>query len=182
MAETIAQKKHKQIIENLLSTDSKKVLKAIKALEANGTSDSIKPLAEKLLTESEGEIKSTILELLSSLKDSSVCVEIIDVLNEEKFASIRQDILSTIWNTKVDFSNYIDEFVDIAIKGSLIETLDCLTIIENLEGPFMEEDILECQLHLQNYMKEKGPKDEKKSALLSEIALFLKDIDDEQIE
>jgi len=106
----------------------------------------------------------------------------IEVLNEEKYLPIRQEILSTIWNTKVDFSNYIDEFVEIAVNGSFMETLDCLTIIENLEGPFMEEDILECQLHLKNYMESKAPKDEQKSQLLSEIALAIKDINENLID
>jgi len=182
MAETIKQKKHKQILLDLFSDDSKKVSKAIKALEVNGTSESIKPLADKLLTNPDEKIKSAIIELLSSLKDSSVCVEIIDVINDEKYLPIRQQILSSIWNTKVDFSNYIDEFVEIAITGSFMETLDCLTIIENLEGPFMEEDILECQLHLKNYMESNSPKDEQKSQFLSEIAIAIKDINENLID
>jgi len=182
MAETIKQKKHKQILLDLFTDDTKKVSKAIKSLEANGSSESIKPLADKLLTNPNPKNKAEIIELLSSLKDSSVCVEMIEVLNEEKYLPIRQEILSTIWNTKVDFSNYIDEFVEIAVNGSFMETLDCLTIIENLEGPFMEEDILECQLHLKNYMESKAPKDEQKSQLLSEIALAIKDINENLID
>lgn len=182
MAETIKQQKHKQILLDLFSNDSKKVSKAIKALEVNGTSESIKPLADKLLTNPDAKIKSAIIELLSSLKDSSVCVEIIDVINDDKYITVRQEILSSIWNTKVDFSNYIDEFVEIAITGSFMETLDCLTIIENLEGPFMEENILECQLHLKNYMESNAPKDEQKSQLLSEIAIAIKDINENLID
>ena len=81
-----------------------------------------------------------------------------------------------IVNTKVDFSDYLDEFVQIAVEGNFMETLDCLTIIENLEGPFMEENILEAQLHLKSYLEQPGSKDEQKAQLLSEIALLLKDI------
>jgi hypothetical protein len=59
-----------------------------------------------------------------------------------------------------------------------METLDCLTIIENLEGPFMEEDILEAQLHLKSYLEDTATKDDQKSHLLSEIAIAIKDINE----
>lgn len=170
--------KLKKILEDLRSDDSKKVSKAIKSLEAHGNVSFIKPLAEKLLSGASEKNQAEIIELLSSLKDSSVTADIMDVIEEERFRPIRQTILSTIWNTKVDFSGYIDEFVEIAVKGDFMETLDCLTIIENMEGPFMEEDILEAQLHLKNYIEDPAPKEEQKSQLLSEIAIALKDINE----
>ena len=48
--------------------------------------------------------------------------------------------------------------------------------IENMEGPFMEEDILESQLHLKRYLEGEGQQNEQKAHLLSEIALLIKDI------
>ena len=59
-----------------------------------------------------------------------------------------------------------------------METLECLTIIENMEGPFMEEDILESQLHLKRYLEGEGQQDKQKAQLLSEIALLIKDINE----
>ena len=96
--------------------------------------------------------KSELIELLSSLKDTSARGEIMAVVDNEKYASIRQLMLGVIWNTKIDFSGYVDEFVFISIHGSFLEAIDCLTIIENLEGPFMEEDLLESESHLKAYM------------------------------
>jgi len=170
--------KLKKILEDLNSTDEKKISKAIKSLEAHGDSSVIKPLADKLLTGVSDKNKAGIVELLSSLKDTSVCAEIMDIIEDPNYLTIRQSVLSAIWNTKVDFSNYIDEFVLIAVEGDFMESLDCLTIIENLEGPFMEENILECQLHLRNYLESDAPKDEQKAQLLSEIALKIKDINE----
>jgi hypothetical protein len=168
--------KLKQIMMDLATDDTKKISKAVKALEANGDSSVIKPMCEKLLTGVSEKNQREILELFCSFKDTSVTAEIMDVIEEERFRGIRQVLLSTIWNTKVDFSDYIDDFVQIAVNGDFMETLDCLTIIENLEGPFMEENILESQLHLKKYMEQPGARDEQKAQLLSEIALLLKDI------
>ncbi len=183
MAVTKKQQKLKKIIEDIQSTDAKKVSKAIKSLEAHGDATVIKPLADRLLQDISEKNKNEIIELLSSLKDTSARVEIMEIIDDEKYEPIRQIMLTAVWNTKIDFSDYIDEFVFIAIHGTFLEAIDCLTIIENLEGPFLEEDLLECESHLKNYMNSDAPKDEQRAFILSEIALklqdFNKDVDEE---
>lgn len=178
MADKKQPAKLKQILTDLNSSDEMKISKAIKALEAHGRADVIRPLAEKLLEGVSEKNQREIVELLCSLKDTSVTAELMDVIENPEFLPIRQTLLSTIWNTKVDFSDYIDEFVQIAVDGNFMETLDCLTIIENMEGPFMEENVLECQLHLKNYMENPANNDPQKAQLLSEIALAIKDINE----
>lgn len=172
------EKKMNQLISDLNSGSETKISQAIKTLEEHGDSRAIKPLANVLLTSDSPDIQKEILELFSSLKDSSSAVEVMDILQDPQFAAIRPAILTTVWNTKVDFSSYIDDFVGIAVQGDFMEVLDCLTIIENMEGPFMEEDILECQLHLKNYLEDSSPKDQQKAELLSEIALKVKMINE----
>jgi hypothetical protein len=70
------------------------------------------------------------------------------------------------------------EFVEIASEGDYLEALECLTIIENLDGPFEEADILEAQLHLKEYL-ESTTKTDEKSILMSEIALLIKNMNEE---
>lgn len=176
MAATKQQLKVKQILEDIKSDDPKKVSKAIKSLESHGDASVILPLAEALLAGLNRKNEEEVVELLSSLKDTASVVEVMEVIGDPKFISIRPQMLSTVWNTKVDFSDYIDEFVEIAVTGTLMEAVECATIIDNLEGPFMEENMLECQLHLKSYVESEGPKDEHKAFLLSEIAIKIKDI------
>lgn len=172
-------KKLQQILMDLHSKDEQKITRAIKSLESNGDSSVIRPLSLLLLQDDfSDKNKLAIIEMFSSLKDSSTVVEMMDVIADEQFLPIRQTLLTTIWNTKVDFSDYIDDFVEIATTGSFMETLECLTIIENMEGPFMEENILECQLHLKNYLEDDSLKDVQKAELLSELALVIKDINE----
>ena len=178
MATTKQQLKIKQILEDIKSEDPKKVSKAIKSLESHGDASVIIPLAEALISGLNRKNEEEIIELLSSLKDTSAVVEIMEVIGDSKFISIRPQILSVVWNTQVDFSDYIDDFVEIAVTGNLMEAVECATIIDNLEGPFMEENMLECQLHLKNYLESGSQKDEHKAFLLSEIAIKIKDINE----
>lgn len=179
MADKQAEKRLTNILLDLRSDDPKKVSLAIKSLEVHGNASVIRPLAESLVHGLTPQNEQEVLELLSSLKDTSVVVEMMEVLGDPYFRPVRQKLLTTVWNTKVDFSDYIDDFVEIAVEGDFMEALDCLTIIENLEGPFMEEDILECQLHLKNYLESDAPKDDQKGHILSEIALKIKEFNQE---
>lgn len=176
MGETANSKKLQQILIDLTSSDEKKVLKAIKSLEIHGDTNVIPCLMDRLLNGAEKGVEFAIMELLSSLKDSSAKVEIMAILEKPEYLTIRQKVLSTIWNMKVDFSDYIAEFVEIAVQGDFMEALECLTIIENMEGPFMEEDILESQLHLKTYLESNDRNDTQKAQILSEIALKIKEI------
>ena len=181
MVDNKRQEKLNKLLIDLNSEEPKRITKAVKTLERHGDASVIKPLALRLLKDIPEKNKSEILELFCSLKDTSTCVEIMDILGDEKFNSIRQRILSTIWNTKIDYSDYLDDFVEIATKGNLLEALDCLTIIENLEGPFIEESVLESQLHLKNYLESDRnsdrTKDDRRTYIISEIALKIKEID-----
>lgn len=169
------QQKVDLIIADLYSDDPKKVKKAIKSLEVHGNATVIKPLFTILKEGLPDKLQSQLVELLCSLKDTSIVVEVMEVLEDKEMLEMRPLVLTTIWNMKVDFSDYIDDFVQIAAKGSFIEAIDCLTIIENLDGPFMEENILESQLHLKDYLEKGDRSDAQKAEILSEIAIFIKE-------
>lgn len=166
-----------EIIKDFKSNDPKKISKALKSFEVHGDSSVLRVLCDRIL---QGDLneknEKEVYEFISSLKDSSAVVEMMEIINDDKYRSIRQPLLTTVWNMKLDFSGYIDEFVHIAVFGDFMEALECLTIIENMDGPFMEEDILESQLHLKRYLEGEGSQDKQKAQLLSEIALFIKDI------
>jgi hypothetical protein len=53
-----------------------------------------------------------------------------------------------------------------------MESVECLTILENLEGPFEEEQLMEAQVILSSLKDQKF--DMQKSTIISEIALLIK--------
>jgi hypothetical protein len=167
----------KQIITGLESKDSKAQLKAVTALKTEGNRKVLNALAYLLATNKDASFEKEILEIFSSLKDSASNAEIILILKNEELVSIRQKVLSTIWNTQIDYSYYLADFVEIACEGDFLTTLDCLTIMEAMLGPFEERHVLESQWHLKEFMESNEPKEERKMAILSDIAIFVKDAD-----
>lgn len=170
--------KVKQINDYLASGDEKQIKKALSGLKADGDSSVIIPLADLLLSDKEDKkYQKDILEIFSSLKDTSTVEAMIEVIRNEHYLPVRQLLLSTIWNTSLDYTNYLSDFVLIACEGDFLEALDCLTILENLSGEIEERHILEAQWHLKEYLEDVAPKEERKAQIISEIALFIKDAD-----
>lgn len=169
--------KVKQLIEDLRSGSEAKISSSLSALQVNGDASILEPLSELLLTEISEKSRLEILEFLSSLKDSSAVDEMMRLISDSKYLSVRQLLLSTIWNSKLDYSYFLPDFVEIAVEGGFMEALECLTIIENLEGTFEERHVLEAQLHLRDYIEDTAPKDPQKAVIMSEIAILIKDFD-----
>ncbi len=173
-----SEKKRKELMAQLTSSDEVVVIKALNALEADGDSSFI-PLMVNLLETGSDQVISMVVELLSSLKDSSAAKEIIDVLREEENPVIKQLVLSTIWNTNIDYSEYLPDFVLWACEGDYLTALDCLTIIENTVLNAEERHILEAQWHLKEFMDSNPTMDEQKKVIISDIASFIKNADSE---
>ncbi|MBI1838068.1 MAG: hypothetical protein HYR91_12460 [Flavobacteriia bacterium] len=166
-----------QLLEDIKSKNATKITTALKLLQVSGNISILKPLAEILLMDIPSTSFQEIIFFLGDLKVSSASDEMMDIIKDDKFLPIRQQLLTSIWNSKVDYSCYIADFVEIACEGNFMEALECLTIIENLEGPFEEQYILESQLHLKEYIEDDAPKDPQKAHILSEIAVLIKDFD-----
>ncbi len=167
------QDKINQLLVDLTSNNIAKVKTTLDALELIGNETVIFPILRAINpSESHDEKNQLLIEFLSTIKDSEIKETIINALSEAEFKPIRGKILSVIWNIPLDFSEYLDYFVRIAIEGNFMESLECLTILENLEGPFEEEQLMEAQVILSGIKDQKF--DNQKATIVSEIALLIK--------
>ena len=169
-------------IESLLldvkSSNTAIVKTAFEGLKIVGEPSILHPIILELNTKNHTEKNALILEFLACLKDRKARSVMMDLIQQTDLKEYQQLLLSTIWNSPLDYTDYLEVFVDLALKGDFIITLECLTIIENLDGPFEEADILEAQLHLKEYL-ESTTKTDEKSILMSEIALLIKNMNEE---
>ena len=156
-----------------------KVTSALDALQVSGKDSIVEPLIRAIKLQTDEKSIAEIIEFLSSLKSTSASKEVMACLRNPELADLKTQILSTIWNSPLDYSEYLAEFVSLAVKGDFLMILECLTILENLNGPFEEADVLESQLMLKSYY-EGNARDAQKDPLMDEIALLVKDFDRRQ--
>lgn len=170
-------KKLKQLVADLFLKDDKKVIKTITLLEAEGSPEILRPMCELYVENKSQIVNGKIIEFLSKLSDSSATEEMVEIIRDEKFATVRQALLNTMWQSKLDYSPYLAEFVSIACEGTFLEAFECLTIIENLSGPFQENQTLEAQLYMKEYLETEMKKVEQRDEIISDIAVLIKDFD-----
>ena len=166
-------------IESLLldvkSSNIAIVKTAFEGLKIVGEPSILHPIILELNIKSHSEKNALILEFLACLKDRKARSVMMDLIQQTELKEYQQLLLSTIWNSPLDYTDYLEVFVDLALKGDFIITLECLTIIENLDGPFSEKSVMESQVLLGAYAESNPDKNSQKGMLISEIALLIKD-------
>jgi hypothetical protein len=150
------------------------VLSALKIFEQQGDITILPAVFEKLRS-CEMSIEKAILGFLSDIQRTEAKAIIIQFLSEEKEQALRQKVLTSIWNSKLTYDEHLPFFVMLASTGDFMQSLECLTIIENMQGPFAEHELLESQLLLKEYVEESANEDEQKRQIMSEIAWFIKE-------
>jgi len=181
-SKTNPNKKVQQLLIDIQQGDAKKVIKAIKGLESHGNNSVLEPLLHYWKTVTEPLVDKELGDFFAALKDTDSRHEIMEVLLNEEGEEFRIKLLTSIWNSKVDFSDYLAQFVRLASEGGFMETLECLTILENLDGPYEEEQFFESQIALKNYLDNRASSTDQKAHLMSEIALIIKDLEDNHVD
>jgi hypothetical protein len=160
---------------NLKSQDVEEVKKACDYLEENGTLAQLEEVFEIFLATESLDIKREVFNLLASVSLKGASETWMEMLHTRENPNERRQILNICWNSKLDYNDHIASFVKMACDSDYLTALECLTIMENLEGPFDEACLLEAQLHLRDYLESEHAEEDKKKFLMSEIALILKD-------
>lgn len=168
------QKKLQEAFELLERKDQASLSAALVIYKEYGNL-SILPMLFNALQGRERTQQQLILGFLADVNDSDAAEVFVNYLQDELVADARKLILSAIWNSKLPFDAHLPFFVMLATQGDYLEALDCLTIIENMAGPFEEAQLLEAQLLLKEYIEERAPQSDQKAQIMSEIAWFVKE-------
>ena len=172
-------KKIKTLIADLRPGDEQRQLQAIKGLKVHGDHTVVKPLLDVLLNTDSENVRKEIISVLNTVKLTSVPPVIASALTNANYKPIRQILLSSIWNSGLDYREYLKEIVIAAVQGEMMDALECITIIENTEGEFSEEQLYDAQLVLKEYLVENKDDISPKNNLLFEISQLLQEMNDQ---
>ena len=75
---------------------------------------------------------------------------------------------------------YLADFVLFGIEGDFLDALEVITLVENFETVAPESSILESQLLLTEYFGQTEKRDEQKDAILTDLAMLLKDFSEQE--
>ncbi len=170
-------KKIVTLSSNLKSGDERKISTALKALHTEGDATIIPLVLELWESGLSNQNESDVKELLVGLKDTSTIKPLMEYFRASTNKEFQRKLLNTFWNSKLDFSAYLSDFVVFAIDGDFMDCLESLTVIEQFEATDPESAILESQLLLKEYFSKEDRLEEKKYQFLQEIMILIKDFD-----
>lgn len=133
--------KFNNIIKDLQTNDTKKVLTAINQLRKSGKPEAIEPLLDSYLSNKNSEVQQAIIALLFDLKAENTTQAIINAIENDKYITIKAFLISIFWQSGLDASNYLETLVQEAINGDFNTCLEALTVIENFDATFGEDEV-----------------------------------------
>ena len=149
-----------QLKEDLSSSNDSVITKALTKTRAKGNEQLLDPLIE-LYTKTENQkIKEEIKSIFSELKNKDILDFLIPHLSEGN-NEVKELILFSIWSSGIDMTDYIPELIEASCSGDYMVILEALTVLENLEGPFNEDDLFQANTLLQQYLYESEDSKEK---------------------
>ena len=149
-----------QLKEDLSSSNDSVITKALTKTRAKGNEQLIDPLIE-LYTKTENQkIKEEIKSIFSELKNKDILDFLLPQLSEGS-NEVKELILFSIWSSGIDMTDHIPELIEASCSGDYMVILEALTVLENLEGPFNEDDLFQANTILQQYLYESEDSKEK---------------------
>lgn len=158
----------KEIISDFKSEDAKIVLEAIKKNRKEGNPISFKALLELLRDTDEPTVEAAIIEFLYDLKDEESIPVLIAAIEDEEFAFYQSFLIATFWQSAINGSDYLELFVKTAIHGDYMSSLEALTVVENFDSAYSQDEILDLESDLNEAIETEDNNDKK--ALLVSLA------------
>ena len=163
----------KQIAKDLNSEDLSIIQKALEKTRSKGDESLIDPLVNLYTNSKDKQIKEEVKGIFSELKNDQSINYLLPYLEDDR-NEVKELILFSIWSSGIDVGDYLKEITQAACNGDYMVILEALTVIENLEGPFSEEDIFQASTLLQEQLYELPDGDKKE--LLNSMYHFIQEM------
>ncbi len=132
--------KDNSLISDLFSNVDSLVFNSLNEISESGRVHFIPLLAELLQTTENNEIKSSIVKILSELKQTAAVPVMVETIKNKKFANEQELLVRSCWENGLDYSSFIFDFAELLINGTYMTTFESYTVIMNTEGNISKEN------------------------------------------
>jgi hypothetical protein len=118
----------KSILSNLASNNQETVLSSLETIRENGSAEIIIPLLELALDNKNEVIKNTIFSVLSDLKTSDATPILSNAIIDNKYITIKKELLSICWQSGLNFSENFEKLFPILTNSSYEAMIEGYTL------------------------------------------------------
>lgn len=172
--------KEELIKKALYSYDEATIIQTLEFIRENGNSKILPDLIRVYKGYQNSKLGQKIYTVLGDVKFSEAAPVIIDAIDDKELYSIRKDLLALTWMTRLDFSKYLEKFIDWFLQFDLSDALEAFTAIEYMN--FINIDLATVEKLISRLKESVSTIDEDKKELLVDLVHLLEQkINDEQI-
>jgi hypothetical protein len=159
------------IRRSLQNEDPDALISVIGSLRDNVSCPGVLPILAKLHeSNSNDKVRSELESFFYDLKDQSLADELISTIDSSVKHDTRVMLISSCWQSGMEFSGYLDKFTEWSINGSYLEVIECYSVIDSISDTAGDEQKKEAVKRIKSSASGLG---DDKSKLLKEIANLL---------
>lgn len=123
-------KKEELLIRKLQSADTSIVIEALKKIKEVSKISIIPHLFDLINENTQSIIKNDILQIICDIKERDAIPLLINEISSRDFGADMSKVISTFWQSRLDFSNYLPTFIRIFIKEDYQTAIEAFTVVE----------------------------------------------------
>lgn len=128
----------------LRSEQDNEVLEAIDEIRKEGHPQILPELVRLLAKNNNREIITAARNVFFDLKNPESVVVLKSIISETADKDVKQVVVAACWECGLNFSVHLPFFVDIVLDEDYLISIEAFTVIENMPGPFVDEDVQQC--------------------------------------
>jgi len=162
----VKNKKLKQQIASLRSSNRSAILETIKELRSDGDVSILPELFNLMLIQEDEEILGEIATLLNDLKDEEASENLVEAIANQEYEKIQPPLVAACWQNGLSYGKHIATFVDVVVSGDYSAAVEAFTVIEEAVGDLEQEEQKALLRSLKSKLQEV---DEQKKTLFVEL-------------
>ncbi len=161
-----------QLLLTQLKSDSIAVVQqAISDVTEKGKAIFVPAILEAYRDCKQEAVRSRFENLLIGLKIQACVPYIMNAIGDEEYAGQKRFLISLGWQSSLDFSKYISDFIDLLIlEEDFMNAFEAFTVLENMEGSYHTDELLE---YIQKLKNASLKADEQRSNLMIDLIHLL---------
>lgn len=142
------EKYYKEIQKKFKTEDPSQIIATLNEIRVSGQALILPLIFEVLESTSAINIKEEIISILGQLKDKNSVAYIIEALTKGTVKKYRKEIITTCWQSGLDYSEHLTIFAKEFIQGDYVTAIEAFTVIEEWIFESEPKNILDCKNYL----------------------------------
>jgi hypothetical protein len=159
-----------EVVAELFSGNDAQVETAIEKIQENPSVEYIQPLLALFFDTNDAELKERLSTMMGSLKVSGFEDELMQALRKPEWKMHRGQVMAFMWNAGGNPVEFVRELTEMAVEGGMETLLECYSILDTMEGPLLEAQLIESQTFLhENFQRMQDGHEKQLVAMLSNV-------------